>query len=85
MAEIKIMKKVEIDKEIGMNILRNYLENDYGNTISIDEEVYFEDLSIKNSIIFLEELDKQLAYAIADIIKKYEEAEEILWKWRCET
>lgn len=30
MAEIKIMKKVEIDKEIGMNILRNYLENDYG-------------------------------------------------------
>lgn len=73
MAEIEITKKIEINKKMGEDILGDFFSYDI--FVDMNEEVYFDELNIKNSLIFLDELKDQLIDAMNDIIEKYEQAE----------
>ena len=77
MAKITVMKEkeYEIDKGIGRRIVEDYF-SDYDCFVDEYEEVPFEDLDLKNSIIFLKELKEQLVNAMDDKIKKYTDFEE---------
>lgn len=75
MATVEATKEYEIDKKIGMHILEDYFY-DYDCYVDRDEEICFDDLNIKNSLIFLEELKDQFIDAMDDIIEKYKQAEE---------
>ena len=69
-------KEYEIDKGIGRRIIEDYF-NDYDCFVDDNEEILFEDLDIKNSIIFLKELKEQLVNVMDDKIEKYTFVEDL--------
>lgn len=77
MATVEATKEYGICENIGMNILEEFLEDGCDEGIDFDDEICFGNLDIKNSIIFLKELKKQLDNAMDNIIEKYEKTNEI--------
>jgi len=59
MAKMKVTKEFEVCKEIGKDLLNDFLEDYYGNYVDEDSTILYKDLDTENAIIFLQELKNQ--------------------------